>query len=204
LQVTASLAGEHLLGLDDFGGEGQLLRVTGQFALLFVGRPVLGEVQGAVDDGVAAGGGVGEVDGDLAQADPAERAGVLRGGADRVGGGLRVPGLIGDQHRVAVVELCDRPGGGGIQHGPFVPGGAGEEVLQAVRAGVADGLGQAPAVDLLQFHQQALGHLPEGGPRLAAGKAAGQAAHQALEQVLVPGMRYRWRGSRRGLILSHL
>jgi len=42
------------------------------FAALLVAGPVLRQVQGAVDDGVAAAGGEGEMDGDLAQADSAE------------------------------------------------------------------------------------------------------------------------------------
>jgi hypothetical protein len=114
-----------------------------------------GQVQGAVDDGVPAAGGKGEVDGDLAQADPAQGAGVLGCGTGRVGGGLRIAGLIGDQHCVAVVELRHRPGRRRVQYGPLVPGGAREQVLQPVRSGVADRFGQRPAVRVLQFHQQA-------------------------------------------------
>jgi hypothetical protein len=53
----------------------------GQFAPLVIGCPGFGQVQGAVDDGVPAAGGKGEVDGDLAQADPAQGAGVLGCGA---------------------------------------------------------------------------------------------------------------------------
>ena len=196
--------GEHRRGLGWLGGEGQLPGHPGQFAPLLVGCPGFGQVQGAVDDGVPAAGGKGEVDGDLAQADPAQGAGVLGCGTGRVGGGLRIAGLIGDQHCVAVVGLCHRPGRRRVQHGPLVPGGAREQVLQPVRSCVADRFGQRPAVHVLQFHQQAPGQLPEGGARLAAGKAAGQPAEQVLGQLPVPGMRYRWRGGRRVLNLSHI
>jgi hypothetical protein len=63
--------------------------------------------------------------------------------------------------------------------------------------------GQNPAVDLLQLPQQALGDIAEGGPCLAAGEAAGQPGHQVIEPYPVPGIRDRWRGSRRFLLLSH-
>ena len=72
--------------------------------------------------------------------------------------------------------------------------GAGEQVLQAVRAGVADGLREHPAVDILQLHQQLLDRLPEGRAGLTAGKATGHNAHQVLEQPAVPVMRCRRRG----------
>jgi hypothetical protein len=136
-RTPAACALQHGLGLGGLGGEHQLLWHARVFAALLVSGPLAAEVVGAVNDGVATVGGVGEVDGDLAQPDPAERAGVLVGGADRVGGGLRVAGLVRDQHRVAVVQRGDRPGGGRVQYCPVVPAGAGEQVLQAVRAGTS-------------------------------------------------------------------
>jgi hypothetical protein len=70
------------------------------------------------------------VDGDLAQADPAERAGVLAGGACRVGGGLLLAGLVPDQHRVFVGELAWRPGGlSGPGRRVVVPHRASQDVL---------------------------------------------------------------------------
>jgi hypothetical protein len=54
----------------------------------------LGQVQGAVDAGVAVPGGVGEVDGDLGVFDPACSAGVLALDAHGAGALLQVAGLV--------------------------------------------------------------------------------------------------------------
>ncbi len=43
--------------------------------------------------------------GDLTQSDTFERAGVLAAGADAVGRGLRVPGLVRDQHHFLTYEF---------------------------------------------------------------------------------------------------
>jgi hypothetical protein len=59
------------------GGETQLVGHMRQLTALIVACPVPGQVQSAVNQRVAALGGVGEVDGDLAQADPAQRTGIL-------------------------------------------------------------------------------------------------------------------------------
>jgi hypothetical protein len=114
------------------------------------------------------------------------------------------PPLTGHIGRVnSVAFATDRPGRRRVRDGPLVPVGARQQVLQPVRTGVADRFSQRPAVHVLQFHQQAPGHLPESDARLA-GKAAGQSAEQALGQLPVPDMRYRWRGGRRVLNLSHI
>nr|WP_236667271.1 MULTISPECIES: hypothetical protein [unclassified Nonomuraea] len=48
------------------GGEHGLLGDVGQFAVFLIGRAAFGQVQGPIEDGVPARGGVGEMDRDLA------------------------------------------------------------------------------------------------------------------------------------------
>lgn len=89
------------------------------------------------------------------------RSGVLAGRADAVRGGLLVPGLVHDQHRVRIGEFTGRPGGDPVPGQIMVDGGTGEQVLQPVRPAVAEGLGKRPAVPRVQLHQHRLGHLPD-------------------------------------------
>ncbi len=138
--------GEHGGGQGRFGGEGDLPGHARQVPAFVVAGPLPGQVEATVDDGVPERGGEGEVDRDLAQADPAQGAGVLPGRAHRVGGRLCVPGLVRDQHAVTVVQLGHSPGSGFSQDGFVVPDRAGQQVLEPVRARMPKRLGQRPAV----------------------------------------------------------
>ena len=141
--------------------------------------------------------------GDLAQIDAVDRSGVLAGRGDRVGGGLRVPRLVRDQDPVAVVEQVHGPGRCPLKHRLLVPYRAGEQMVQAVRALLADRLGQAPAVHVLEFHQDAPGHPRERLAGLTAGEAAGHRGQQAPERGLVAFVVYRDRNGRLALMLCH-
>lgn len=164
------------------GGETDLVGHVPQQAALLVLRPGGGQVQLPVDQDVAARRGVGEVHGDLAQLDPAQRAGILVSGAHAVGGGLLVPRLIDHQHRIAVGEFTRHPGGQPVTGQVVVPRAAGKEVLQPVRPVVAECLGERPAVAPLQLHQHRLGHLPCQQSRITAREAVGHLGHQRPER----------------------
>jgi len=71
-------------------------------------------------------------------------------------------------------------------------------------APVADRLGQAPAVGVLQFHQHALGHPAERLARLPSRETAGDPGQQDLELLAVPLVRYGASDGRRVLMLSHI
>jgi hypothetical protein len=171
LDAQVTHADEHGDGQLRLGGEGDLVGDVGQQLALFVGGPVGAQVQLPVDQRVAARGGVGEVDGDLAQTDPAERAAVLAGRSHRVGGGLLVPGLVHDQHRLVVGEFTGREAREAVAGQVMVPAPAGQEVMQTVRATVAEGLGKRPAVTRVQLHQQPLGHLTPAAGAHGAGSS---------------------------------
>src|SRR5207247_7958418 len=125
----------------------------GQFAALVVGGPVRGQVQGTADQRVPGRGGAGEGDRDLAQGDAAQGAAVLAGRARAVSGGLRVGGLVHDQHHVVLVpargQVRDRPVRGRVQQLLLIAAGTGQQVLHPARGRVPGRLGQGPAVVIL-------------------------------------------------------
>ena len=185
------------------GGETQLAGDMRQLPALIVAGPVPCEVQRAVNQRVAALGGVGEVDGDLAQTDPAQRTGILPRGARRVRGRLLIPRLVHHQHRLIAGEFRDRPAGQAITRGVVVPHRAGQEVLQPVRTRVPQRPGERPAVNPLHVHQHRLGHLPHRLPRLPARETVRHPAHQLPESVPPRLLRYRGLYGHRVRICCH-
>lgn len=181
---------EHRGGLLRLGRERQVVGDAGQLAAFVVAGPVPCQIQGPVDQRAPRSARVGEVDGDLAQADTAQRVGVLPRRPDRVGRGLLIPGLVDHQHRLLVGEMPHREGGQTCPYRLVVPHRPRQEVLQPVRTGVAQGLGQCPAVDPLQPHQHRLSHLPQCLPRLPARKAVRHHPHERPEPVPPHRLRY--------------
>ena len=96
-----------------------------------------------------------------------------------------------------------RPACGGIQQLPLINAGAGQQVLHPVRPRVPGGLGQRPAVVILQLRQHPVHHVAAGQPRLAAGKARRYPGHQVIEQVLVRIIVYRGISGCRVIVLFH-
>jgi hypothetical protein len=76
-------------------------------------------------------------------------------------------------------------------------------MVQAVRATLTDRFGQAPAVDVLEFHQHAPGHPCERPPGLTAGEAVGHRSQQAPERDVVAFVVYRGPSGRLVLMLRH-
>jgi hypothetical protein len=185
---------EQAAGQFRLGGEHDLLGDSGQFAALFVGGPVCGQVQGPADQRVPGRGGVGEGDRDLAQGDAAEGAAVLAGRAGAVSRGLRVGGLVHDQHHVVPVLACGqvrgRPVPGGVQYLLLIAAGTGQQVLHPVRSGVPGGLGEGPAVVITEFRKQAVHHVPAGQADLPPGETRRDPHQQALEQASMRVMIY--------------
>ena len=81
--------------------------------------------------------------------------------------------------------------------------GAGQQVLHPVRAGVPGGLGQRPAVVILQLRQQPVDHVAAGQPRLAAGEARRYPGHQVIEQADMGGMIYAGSSGCRVVVVFH-
>ncbi len=110
-----------------------------------------------------------------------------------VGGRLLISGLIDDQHHVVLVLACGyvlRCPVRGVQQLPVINAGARQQVLHPVRAGVPGGLGQRPAVTVIEFAKQAVHHVTAGQPGFPAGEARRYPGHQVIEQAGVNAMIY--------------
>ncbi|MGY4388372.1 hypothetical protein ACVWXB_001671 [Streptomyces sp. TE12347] len=147
--------GDHPSRQYRLGREGEVFGDAGGPAAVEVVGPRARDVQGPVDRGMPAGGGVDEVDGDLGVLDPARRAGVLALDADRGGALLQVAGLVDHQHGFVIGQVLDHVGAYVVADRVGVPLRAVQQVLHAVRGGVARVLGQRPAVLPWQVRQQA-------------------------------------------------
>jgi hypothetical protein len=195
--TAAAGAGQQSIGQLRFGGEHDLIGHTGQLAAFFVGGPAGRQVQSPVDQGMPGRGGVGEGDSYLAQRDPADDPAILTGRAHAVGGRLDIGRLIHDQHRitgiVAGTQVPDRPVRCGLEHLLLIAAGARQQMLQPERTLVPDRLGDAPAVVILQLHQQAPNHVAAGEAGLSPGETRRDPRQQVLQQtsmhiVIYPGL----------------
>ncbi len=198
---------EQAAGQFRLGGEHDLAGDSGKLAAFLVGGPVCGQVQGAADQGVPGRGSAGEGDRDLAQGDAAEGAAVLAGRARAVGGGLRVGGLVHDQHHVVPVLACGqatgRPVRASVQQLLLIAAGAGQQVLHPVRGRVPGRLGQGPAVVIVEFRQQAVHHVPAGKAGLPPGETRRHPRHQVFEQACVRVMIYAGTSGCCAIVLFH-
>ena len=185
------------------GREHHLPGHPGQFPVLLVGRAGLGQVQRPVDQGVAAGCGEGQGHGYLAQRDTARGAAVLAGRTHRIRRRLLIGGLVHDQDRGPVIEPGNSPGRCRIQDLLVVPGRPGQQMLQPVRATVPDRLGEAPAIVILQLHQQPGCHLTGRLAGLPPRETPRHLREQVLQQDTRLVIRYRGSGGCRFLIVCH-
>ena len=98
-------------------------------------------------------------------------------------------------HHVAAHVVADRVG---VPHRPA------KQVLQPIRGGVPDMLGDRPAVRPRQLGQQPGHELPHPPPRLHPSEPTGNSTHQLLEHHLPPGRVYPLaRGHRRTVQSPH-
>lgn len=144
---------------------------AGRPAAFGVVCPGLGQVELAVNQGVTSGGGVGGEDADLAVLGAAGGAGVLAlhaGGGDAL---LDKSGVVDDQDAVGGAEMFGDVCLHVIADLVGLPAALGPEVLQSVRGGVADKLGELPGVLAAHRSQQAADVVPHPPARLDAGEA---------------------------------
>ncbi len=156
----------------DLGSERDLFRNAGLLPPLGVVGPLLGQVQGAVEQRPALLSCVPEEHPDLAVLDPPGGARVLAGNPTRLGALLEEPGLVHDQHPVGVAQVPRDVPEQVVANGVRVPVGPGQQVLDAVGRRVAQVLGQLPPVLPLRAAQKAA-HVPNSSaPRFAPGEVA--------------------------------
>jgi len=162
------------------------------------------QVQGAVDEGMAAARGVGQVDCDLGVLDPPGRAGVLPLHADAALALLQITRLVNDRDRVRLAERVDHVVAQIFTHGVGVPLRARQQMLQPVRRHVTALLRDRPAVLAVQPGQHAK-HQPAGVPqRLVAREPRLDAIqHHAVRRPPTLRIYAMSRGHRGDLFVPH-
>ncbi len=139
---------------------------NGLTAAVRVARPLLGQVEAAVDEGVSARGGIGEHDHGLAIADITGQPAVLEGHPDGLGALLLRLGIVDDQRRLRVAEVLDHVVAHRVAELVGAPDRTVEQPLHPVRRHMPGPFRQRPAVLLRQLRQQPLDILREHHPRL--------------------------------------
>jgi hypothetical protein len=178
---------QHHPGQLGLGRKGALVGDAGGVAARGIVDPALGQVQLAVDDPVPGRGGVGQVDGDLGVVDLAGGAAVLATHPHRVGALLEIPGLVDHQHRGRVSQVLQQVVADVVADPVVVPDRPGQQVLHAVRGGLAGVLGDRPAVLTGQVRQQPEHQPPGPPPRLHPAEPARYPAQQLLQPRLPAG-----------------
>jgi hypothetical protein len=127
---------------------------------------------------------VHQVDGDLGVLDPPGGAGVLALHPNGSGALLEVAGLVYHQHRLGIAQMLHKVGADVIAQRVLIPHRPTKQVLHPIGAGVADVLGDRPAVLAWQVGQQPA-HERLGPPaRLHPRESARDPAQQLVEQLL--------------------
>jgi hypothetical protein len=118
---------------------------------------------------------------------PTRGAGVLALHAYGLGALLEIPGLVDDQHRLGVAKALDQIGAEVIADAVVVPHRPAEQMLHPIRAGVADLLGDRPAVLARQVGQQPAHERPGPPAWLHPAEPARDPAQQLVQARLPSG-----------------
>src|SRR5512144_275595 len=164
-----------------------LLRDMGRLAAFGVGRPVLGQVQPPIDQGTAAGGGIGQEDSDLAVLDLAQPAAPLAGHATGGGPLLDEAAAVQDRDRLGVGQLVADVRAQLVDDAGVVPGAGADTGLDGLA--VQSGLGSDRLAGLaLQSAEEAVNDRTGMGllfgaveAREVASEEVGQAALAAFD-----------------------
>ncbi len=124
--------------------------------------------------------GIGQVDRDLGVLDPPGGAGVLALHAHRAVALLQVTGLVEHQHRVEVAQGSDDVVTQIVADTVGVPARPRQQILHAVRIGLAGVLSDRPAVLPRQVGQQPQHEPPDPPPGLDPGEPSSHPAQQPV------------------------
>ncbi len=113
--------------------------------------------------------------------DAARGTGVLALHAHGVGALLQVAGLVDDQYRILITEMLHDVSAQVVADRVRVPLGPGQQVLQAVRAGVSGMLSDRPAILLWQVGQQSQDEGSCAASRFDPHESARDPTHQGIE-----------------------
>src|SRR5712692_5308732 len=178
-------AGEHEGGELGFGQEATSLRDAGLLAARAIGDPVGGEVEFAINEGMACGGDKAEKDADLAVFDLPGAAAPLGFDASGMSALFGKAGLIEGQDADLGAQMLDGIGPQVIAEQIGVPDRVGEQVLHAIGGGFASVFGELPTAFALHRAQQSFQIRQSALARLGAGETGSDALMQ-LHELLGP------------------
>ncbi len=179
-----------------FGREAHPPRDMRLLATLAIAHPLVGQIQGPVDEGGATLGGVEQEDPDLLVLSATRGPAVLARHAARLGPLLDEPRLVDDQHPAALVgQVLQDVGAQLVAHRLRVPVGGIQEALHALGPAFPQRLGQLPAILALDMSEQPFQIAPGPLACLTAAKARGDAGVQRRKSSAPqPGERRRFVG----------
>jgi hypothetical protein len=178
-------AQDHGAGPLVLGREWAIFGDAGCAAAFGVVGPGLGEVELAIDESVAAGGGVGGEDADLAVLGAAGGSGVLPLHPGGGGALLDESGVINDQDALVGAEVFGDVSLQVVAYPVGLPAALPQEVLQPVRGGVPGELGQLPGVLAPHGPEQSSHVVPHSASGLDAGEAVSDPQEEFF-QLLFP------------------
>jgi hypothetical protein len=176
----------HPLGQLRLGGEHRLGRHTRRVTPPSVLGPLLRQVQGPIQQSAPLLACVGQEHAHLGVLDPPGGAGVLADHATRLGPLLEEPGLVHNRHPGRLAQVVVGVASQLIADCVGVPVGAGEEMLHPVRGGLAQVLGQLPAVLPLGAAQEPAEVGNGSVTRLAAGEVPADPLPESLHLLCPP------------------
>src|SRR3954451_19390806 len=176
--------GESFLSRAGISGEVDLIRDGGRGTPVRILAPRLGQVELAVDQGVALAAGLGQEDADLHVLNPTCRAAVLPGHAGGLLALLQEAGFINDEHAIRGAERLDDIVAAQLLGGIGIPQRVAEHALCAPGPCVTDLLGQLPAILAFRRAQQAFEVQARLPPRL--GPAEQRAEPLLQRSQLIP------------------
>src|SRR3954447_22247744 len=179
--VGGNRPGDHAARQLGLGGEPHLLANAGRLTPGAVLGPLLRKVQLAVDQRMPVAAGISQEHADLAVLDAPRRAAVLARHAGRLRPLLQKASLVDDQYRLPIGQGLDHVPSTQVARRRLGPLHVREHPLRAPWSGVAEMLGQLPAI--LAFHrtQQALKIETGLPPRLGADEQLAQASLQPTQ-----------------------
>ncbi len=147
--------GPQLTGQRRLGGNGPIRRDSRLLAARSVVRPLLGQIQFTIQQRMAQRTGIAHKHADLAVLHVADRPSLLAGDPSRVAPFFHKACFVEDQYTLRIAQMLDDIGAPLIAHHVSVPVGAGQQVLEAIRGGLATGFRHLPAVLAFRLPQQA-------------------------------------------------
>src|SRR5262249_34475347 len=137
---------QHLLRQSPFGSKSTVVGNARAATAVAILSPFFWQIELAIEQCMAEAWGVGQKDADLAVLNLACCAAILARHSRRMPAFLEKPGLINDSHSITIGQKVSHIGSQPVTQHIRIPVGAAEQMLKAIRIGVAADLSQLPAI----------------------------------------------------------